>query len=196
MGTSPSSLLVQISWIFVSSLLIFGYYNIKIFMGDVMDKEPMTLVGYNKVTNDLEFLKSTERPETLVALDEARQLGDLKENAEYHSAKEKLKLIDVQIAELSNTISKAVIVDPSILPHDRVSFGSTIDLVDVETDDEFTYTIVGGVESNVEKGLISFNSPLAKQLMGKIEGDEFNATLPGGVKTFEVLKVYYKEIEL
>ena len=126
-------------------------------MGDVMDKEPMTLVGYNKVTNDLEFLKSTERPETVIALDEARQLGDLKENAEYHSAKEKLKLIDVQIAELSNTISKAVIVDPSILPHDRVSFGSTINLVDVETDDEFTYTIVGGVESNVEKGLISFN---------------------------------------
>ena len=132
-----------------------------------MDKEPMTLVGYNKVTNDLEFLKSTERPETVVALDETRQLGDLKENAEYHSAKEKLKLIDVQIAELSNTISKAVIVDPSSLPHDRVSFGSTINLVDVETDDEFTYTIVGGVESNVEKGLISFNSPLAKQLMGK-----------------------------
>ncbi|AYJ77732.1 transcription elongation factor GreA [Aliarcobacter cryaerophilus] len=161
-----------------------------------MDKEPMTLVGYNKVTNDLEFLKSVERPETVVALDEARQLGDLKENAEYHSAKEKLKLIDVQIAELSNTISKAVIVDPSSLPHDRVSFGSTINLVDVETDDEFTYTIVGGVESNVEKGLISFNSPLAKQLMGKVEGDEFIATLPGGTKTFEILKVYYKELEL
>ena len=161
-----------------------------------MDKEPMTLVGYNKVTNDLEFLKSVERPETVVALDEARQLGDLKENAEYHSAKEKLKLMDVQIAELSNTISKAVIVDPSSLPHDRVSFGSTINLVDVETDDEFTYTIVGGVESNVEKGLISFNSPLAKQLMGKVEGDEFIATLPGGTKTFEILKVYYKELEL
>ncbi|AYJ79751.1 transcription elongation factor GreA [Aliarcobacter cryaerophilus ATCC 43158] len=161
-----------------------------------MDKEPMTLVGYNKVTNDLEFLKSVERPETVIALDEARQLGDLKENAEYHSAKEKLKLIDVQIAELSNTISKAVIVDPSSLSHDRVSFGSTIKLVDVETDDEFTYTIVGGVESNVEKGLISFNSPLAKQLMGKVEGDEFIATLPGGTKTFEILKVYYKELEL
>ena len=161
-----------------------------------MDKEPMTLVGYNKVTNDLEFLKSAERPETVIALDEARQLGDLKENAEYHSAKEKLKLIDVQIAELSNTISKAVIVDPSSLPHDSVSFGSTINLVDVETDDEFTYTIVGGVESNVEKGLISFNSPLAKQLMGKVEGDEFIATLPGGTKTFEILKVYYKELEL
>ena len=161
-----------------------------------MDKEPMTLSGYNKVTGDLDFLKSVERPRTVVALDEARQLGDLKENAEYHSAKEKLKLIDVQVAELSNIISKAVIVDPSTLPHDRVSFGTTIDLLDVDSEEEFTYTIVGGVESNVEKGFISFNSPLAKQLMGKIEGDEFNATLPGGVKTFEVLKVYYKEIEL
>lgn len=161
-----------------------------------MDKEPMTLVGYNKVTQDLDFLKSIERPQTVVALDEARQLGDLKENAEYHSAKEKLKLIDVQIAELSDIISKAVIVDPSILPHDRVSFGSSVNLLDLDSDEEFTYTIVGGVESNVEKGLISFNSPLAKQLMGKEEGDELNATLPGGVKTFEILKVYYKEIEL
>jgi transcription elongation factor GreA len=144
----------------------------------------------------LDYLKSIERPQTVVALDEARQLGDLKENAEYHSAKEKLKLIDVQIAELSNTISKAVIVDPSVLPHDRVSFGSTVTLFDVVSDEEFTYTIVGGVESNVEKGFISFNSPLAKQLMGKVEGDEFTAKLPGGDKTFEVYAIFYKEIEL
>jgi len=161
-----------------------------------MNKEPMTLVGYNKITQDLEILKSVERPATVIALDEARQLGDLKENSEYHSAKEKLKLIDIQIAELSDTISKAIIVEPSILPHDRVSFGSTINLVDVDTNEEFTYTIVGGVESNVEKGFISFNSPLAKQLMGKVQGDEFSAILPGGTKTFEVLKVYYKELEL
>lgn len=161
-----------------------------------MDKEPMTLVGYNKVTNDLEFLKSTERPETVVALDEARQLGDLKENAEYHAAKDKLALIDSQIAELNAIISKAVIIDPSTLPHEKVSFGSTVSLVDTNTDEEFTYTIVGGVESNADKGMISFNSPLAKQLMGKEEGDEVTATLPGGVKTFEVLSVSYKEIEV
>lgn len=161
-----------------------------------MDKEPMTLAGYNKVTKELDFLKSVERPETVIALDEARQLGDLKENAEYHSAKEKLKLIDMQIAEIGSIISKAIIVDPTILPHDRVSFGSTVELVDVETEAEFTYTIVGGVESNVEKGLISFNSPLAKQLMGKVDGDELSAKLPGGIKVYEVIKVYYKEIEI
>ena len=161
-----------------------------------MDKEPMTLAGYNKITGDLEILKKTERPETVIALDEARQLGDLKENAEYHSAKEKLGLIDSQIAELNAVISKAVIIDPSTLHHNKVSFGSTVSLVDVKTDEEFTYTIVGGVESNAEKGMISFNSPLAKQLMGKEEGDEIKATLPGGIKNYEVLGVYYKEISL
>lgn len=161
-----------------------------------MEKEPMTNVGYEKVTNNLDFLKTHERPETVIALDEARQLGDLKENAEYHAAKDKLKLIDVQIAELSNIISKAVIIDPSTLPHNKVSFGSTVELVDVNSDEEFTYTIVGGVESNAEKGLISFNSPLAKQLLGKEEGDEVAATLPGGIKNYELLDVYYKELDL
>jgi transcription elongation factor GreA len=161
-----------------------------------MDKEPMTNIGYKKITGDLEFLKKTERPETVLALEEARQLGDLKENAEYHSAKEKLKLIDIQISELNAVLSKAVIIDPSTLPHSRVSFGSTVELVDVDSDEEFTYAIVGGVESNAEKGLISFNSPLAKQLMGKEEGDEIKATLPGGIKNYEILSVQYKELEL
>jgi transcription elongation factor GreA len=161
-----------------------------------MDKEPMTIAGYNKITGDLEFLKKKERPETVIALEEARQLGDLKENAEYHSAKDKLKLIDFQIAELNAVISKAVIIDPSTLPHNKVSFGSTVDLVDSKTDEELTYTIVGGVESNAERGMISFNSPLAKQLMGKEEGDEIKAVLPGGVRHFEILGVGYKEIIL
>ncbi len=91
-------------------------------------------------------------------------------------------------------ISKAVIIDPTTLPHEKISFGSTFDLVDVNSDEEFSYSIVGGVEANADRGLISFNSPLAKQLLGKEEGDEINATLPGGAKTYEVLAVYYKEI--
>ncbi len=161
-----------------------------------MDKEPMTNIGYKKITGELTFLKFEERPETVIALDEARQLGDLKENAEYHAAKEKLAIIDSQIAELGAVISKAVIIDPSTLPHSRVSFGSTIELVDVNTDEEFKYSIVGGVESNAEKGLISFNSPLAKQLLGKEEGDEVKATLPGGMKTYELLSVGYEELKI
>ena len=161
-----------------------------------MEKEPMTNAGYEKITGELDFLKSKERPETVIELDEARQLGDLKENAEYHAAKDKLALIDSQIAELGAIISKAVIIDPSSLPHDRVSFGSTVELVDVNTDEEFMYSIVGGVEANVDNGLISFNSPLAKQLLGKEEGDELTANLPGGSKTVEVLGVSYKELKL
>lgn len=161
-----------------------------------MEKEPMTRVGYEKITTELEFLKNKERPQTVIALDEARQLGDLKENAEYHAAKDKLKLIDIHIAELGGIISKAIIIDPENLPHDRVSFGSTVKLLDKTSDEEFEYSIVGGVESNPEKGLISFNSPLAKQLLGKEEGDEFTAQLPGGKKEFEVLDVFYKELKL
>ena len=161
-----------------------------------MEKEPMTNVGYEKITGELDFLKTKERPETVIALEEARQLGDLKENAEYHASKEKLAIIDIQIAEIGAVISKAVIIDPTTLPHSRISFGSTIELVDVESDEEFKYSIVGGVESNAENGLISFNSPLAKQLLGKEEGDEVKATLPGGVKTFEILSVGYEELKL
>ena len=159
-----------------------------------MQKEPMTIVGYNKITKELEFYKKKERPETVIALDEARQLGDLKENAEYHAAKDKLGLIDIQMAELGAIISQAIIVDPTTLNHVKVSFGSTVQILDINSEEEFTYTIVGGVESSAEKGLISFNSPLAKQLLGKEEGDEINAKLPGGTKSFEVLSVCYKEI--
>lgn len=159
-----------------------------------MDKEPMTQFGYGKITEELEFLKKTERPETVIALDEARQLGDLKENAEYHAAKDKLKLIDSQIAELSNILSKAVVIDPSTLPHKKISFGSTVLVLDIDNDEEIEYSIVGGVESNPDIGLISFNSPLAKQLLGKEEGEELTAKLPGGTKDYEILEVKYKEL--
>ncbi len=161
-----------------------------------MEKEPMTRVGYEKITNELNFYKKHERPETVIALEEARQLGDLKENSEYHAAKDKLNLIDIQIAELGAVISRAVIIDPETLPHDRVCFGSTINLIDIKTEEEFQYSIVGSVESDPDKGLISFNSPLAKQLLGKEEGEEIIATLPGGQRSFELVDVFYKELTL
>lgn len=156
-----------------------------------MDKEPMTKQGYEQITKELHLLQSVERPATLIAIEEARQLGDLKENAEYHAAREKLKIIDAKMAELNDTITKAIIVDPSTLPHDRVSFGSSVTLIDVATGEEITYTIVGSTESDPANGFISFNSPLAKQLLGKMEGDELKATLPAGVKEFEIEKVCY-----
>lgn len=161
-----------------------------------MTKYPMTLRGAELLKEELRVLKTEKRPRIVKDIAEAREHGDLKENAEYHAAKEKLAIIDSQIAELGAVISKAVIIDPSTLPHSRVSFGSTIEIVDIHSDEEFSYAIVGGVESNADKGLISFNSPLAKQLLGKEEGDEIKANLPGGVKTFEILSVSYKELSL
>ncbi|MCK9161391.1 MAG: transcription elongation factor GreA [Arcobacter butzleri] len=160
-----------------------------------MDKEPMSIYGYEKISGELDDLRSVERPETLIAIEEARQLGDLKENAEYHAAREKLKIIDAKIAEISDLISKAIIIDPATLPHDRVSFGSTVVLEDLDTAEELSYTIVGSIESDPSIGKISFNSPLAKQLLGKKEGADFKAILPIGSKEYEILKVYYKEEE-
>ncbi|PHR59380.1 MAG: transcription elongation factor GreA [Arcobacter sp.] len=157
-------------------------------------KEPMTAYGYEKLSFELNDLKNRELPEIVKEIEVALEHGDLKENAEYHAAKEKQRLVDLRLSELADVLNFAQIVDPSVLEHARISFGSTVVLCDVETDTEITYTIVGGCESNPENGLISFNSPLAKQLLGKEEGDEFKAKLPGGVKEYEILEVKYQEI--
>jgi transcription elongation factor GreA len=157
-------------------------------------KEPMTKYGFQRLSNELNTLKNIDLPEINIEIDRAKEYGDLKENSEYHAAREKQAFIGTRIAELGAVISIAQIVDPSELEHTRVSFGSTVVLCDLDSDDEVTYTIVGGCESNPDRGLISFNSPLAKQLLGKEEGDEFKAKLPGGVKNFEVLTVKYQEI--
>ncbi|HIC42797.1 MAG TPA: transcription elongation factor GreA [Sulfurimonas sp.] len=157
-------------------------------------KEPMTTYGYAKLSFELNDLKNRELPEIVKEIEVALEHGDLKENAEYHAAKEKQRLVDLRLSELADVLSFAQIVDPSVLEHARVSFGSTVVLCDLDTDEEITYTIVGGCESNPTNGLISFNSPLAKQLLGKEEGDEFKAKLPGGVKEYELLEVKYQEI--
>ena len=157
-------------------------------------KEPMTKFGYERLSVELNDLKNRELPEIVKEIEVALEHGDLKENAEYHAAKEKQRLVDLRLAELANILGQAQIVDPSVLEHARISFGSTVVLCDMDTDDEISYTIVGGCESNPDVGLISFNSPLAKQLLEKEEGDEFKAKLPGGVKEFEILEVKYQEI--
>ena len=158
-------------------------------------KEPMTEYGYNKLSEEISYAKKVLRPEIAKEIDVARALGDLKENAEYHAAKEKQLLLEKRIAEISDLLTKAQVIDPSKLPHQKVSFGSTIKLLDIDSEEEIIYVIVGSAESNPKKGLISFNSPLAKQLFGKEEGDEFTAKLPGGEKTFEILSVSFQEIE-
>ncbi len=163
-------------------------------METIVQAEPMTKFGYERLSSELNYIKTVERPAVVKAIEEAVELGDLKENAEYHAAKEQQRNIDGRLNDLTDLIGRAQIVDPSELEHVRISFGSTVVLCDLSTDDEVTYTIVGGCESNPDYGLISFHSPLAKQLLGKEEGDDFKAKLPGGVKEFEILEVKYQEI--
>jgi len=161
-----------------------------------MQKEPMLQITYEKLSKELSYLKNIERIEIAKIIDEARELGDLKENAEYHSAKDKQGLMEARINEVGDLVGRAQVVDPSKLAHKRVSFGSTIILTDIKTDEEIIYTIVGGQESNPTRGLISIQSPIARLLIGKEEGDEVIAKLPSGKKTYEIEEVLYKEIIL
>jgi len=156
--------------------------------------EPMTLYGYEKLQAEVKELKEVKRPGVVKAIEEALEHGDLKENAEYHAAKEQQKNIDNRLAELQDILGNSQIVDPSELAHVKISFGSTVVMTDLDSDEEATYTIVGGCESNPDVGLISFNSPLAKQLLGREEGDEVKVRLPGGEKEFEIEEVKYQEI--
>ncbi|SFV75587.1 Transcription elongation factor GreA [hydrothermal vent metagenome] len=156
--------------------------------------EPMTMYGYEKLQAEVKELKEVKRPQVVRAIEEALEHGDLKENAEYHAAKEMQKNIDNRLQELQNLLGNSQIVDPSELPHNKVSFGSTVVMTDMDSGEEVTYTIVGGCESNPDIGLISFSSPLAKQLLGKEEGDEVKVKLPSGVKEFEIDEVKYQEI--
>ena len=161
-----------------------------------MQKEPMLEVTYKKLSEELEQLKTHERGIIAKIIDEARELGDLKENAEYHAAKDKQGLMEARIAELTDVVGRAQVIDPSTLAHERISFGSTVMMTDQETEEELTYTIVGGQESNPTTGLISFQSPVAKALLGKEEGDEVEITLPSGKRTYDIEEVSYVEIKL
>ena len=150
---------------------------------------------FRKLSTELEQLKNEERAKIAKVIDAARELGDLKENAEYHAAKEKQGLMEARIKELTDLIGRAQVIDPSKLPHKRVSFGSTVVLSDQDSGEEITYTIVGVQESNPSKGLISIESPMARALMGKEEGDEIVINLPSGTKHFDIEEIYYKPIE-
>lgn len=154
----------------------------------------MTEYGYKKLITELKNLKEVERPQNIIEIDTAREHGDLKENAEYHAARERQLFLDARINELTQLVAEARVIDPASLTHDKVSFGSTIKLEDLDSEEQFTYTIVGATESNPDKGLISYNSPLAKQLLGKFVGDEVSVSLPKGRVEYEILDIAYKPI--
>jgi len=160
----------------------------------MQNTEPMTKWGFEKIGKELEYLKNHERGVVAQEIAEARSHGDLSENAEYDAAKEKQAHLEKRIAHLQDMLSKAQVIDPSILKHNRICFGSTVKVCNVETEIEHTYTIVGAVESDPNRGLISFNSPLSKALIGKEEGDTLTVTLPSGTSEIEIVDVCFREI--
>ena len=153
--------------------------------------EPITLKGMEKVKEELEHLIKVEREELKVTIAEARELGDLKENAEYHAAKEKQGLVEGRIGQLQSIVASSQIIDTSTQDSETIVFGATVTLLDVEKDTEVKYQVVGEFESDITQGLVSYKSPLGKALIGKEEGDTINVRAPKGDIEYEVVEVEY-----
>jgi len=157
-----------------------------------MNKVPMTKRGEMKLREELADLKSNQRPTVIAAIAEARAHGDLKENAEYHAARDQQSFIEGRIKEIEGKLSTSQVIDVTTLPKsDKVVFGATVKLLDLDTDEEITYQIVGHDEADLKARRISFSSPVAKGLIGKLEGDEVGVTTPNGVREYEILEVSY-----
>ncbi|SMY37390.1 Transcription elongation factor GreA [Photobacterium malacitanum] len=156
-----------------------------------MEKVPMTVRGEQKLLKELEVLLK-RRPLISQAIAEARELGDLKENAEYHAAREEQGICEAQIRDIEYKLSVAQVIDVTTLANTgKVIFGTTIKLLDLDSDKEMTYCIVGDDEADIKQNLISVNSPIARGLIGKMVGDEVQITTPGGLKEFEIMDVQY-----
>jgi transcription elongation factor GreA len=157
-----------------------------------MSKVPLTAKGAEMLREELRRLKSEERPKVTEAIATARAHGDLKENAEYHAAKEQQGLMEARIRDIEAKLSNAQVIDVTALsPDGRVVFGSTVHLVDLDSDEESSYQIVGEDEADIKGGLLSVASPIARALIGKYEGDTVEVTTPGGKKTYEISEVEY-----
>jgi transcription elongation factor GreA len=156
-----------------------------------MDKVPLTIKGYAALEEELKRRQQVERPRIIQAISEARALGDLSENAEYHAAKEAQSLNEGRVLELESLISRAEVIDVTKLSGDRIKFGATVKLVDEDTEEEKTYQIVGEPEADVRSGRVSVTSPIARALMGKTIGDTVEVTTPGGGKSYEVVGVRF-----
>jgi len=155
-----------------------------------MEKIPMTKKGHSALETELKQLKSVERPAIIKAIAEAREHGDLSENAEYHSAREKQSFIEGRIKDLEGVLSLAEVIDPVTLSG-AIKFGATVTLIDEDTDEEKTWQIVGEHEANIEEGLLNVKSPIARALIGKEEGDSVEVRTPGGEKSYEVVSISY-----
>lgn len=155
-----------------------------------MEKIPLTVTGHAKLDAELRKLKSDDRPSVIKAIAEAREHGDLSENAEYHAAREQQSHIEGRIKELEAIIGRADVIDPTKMSG-GVKFGATVELADEDTDEEKTYQIVGEAEASIEQGLLNIKSPLARALIGREEGDSIEVKTPGGTRSYEVLSVKF-----
>ncbi|MFM9841980.1 MAG: transcription elongation factor GreA [Dongiaceae bacterium] len=157
-----------------------------------MSKIPMTAEGYNRLEEELKHLKHVERPAVIKAIAEARDHGDLSENAEYHAARERQSFIEGRVGELEDKIARAEIIDISKLSGKQVMFGATVTLVDEDTDEKSSYQIVGPDEADIKSKRLSITSPLARALIGKTTGDNVEVTTPNGSKSYEIVRVAFK----
>jgi transcription elongation factor GreA len=158
-----------------------------------MIKVPVTVRGHELMAEECKRLKSQDRPAVITAIAEARAHGDLKENAEYHAAKDQQGFIEARIKELEGKLSNIQVIDVTAVdPKGKIIFGSTVELIDEDTGDELAYKIVGEDEADIKSGMISFTSPIARALIGKCEGDVVNFSAPGGEKQFEVIEIRYE----
>jgi transcription elongation factor GreA len=157
-----------------------------------MQKIPMTAEGHKALDEELKHLKTVERPAVIQAISEAREHGDLSENAEYHAAKERQGWIEGRLAELEDKLARAQVIDATKLSGDTVKFGATVTVIDEDTEEEHAYKIVGEDEADVKGGKISLSSPISRALINKEVGDVVEVNAPGGVKSYEILKVEWK----
>lgn len=157
-----------------------------------MSQVPITVKGAKKLQDELFQLKSVARPKVIEAIATAREHGDLKENAEYHAAREQQGFIEGRIQDIENKLGNAIIIDvTTVNANGKVVFGATVDVADEETGDELTYQIVGEDEADIKKNMISIGSPIARALIGKIEGDVVEIQTPGGLRSLEIVEIRY-----
>ncbi len=156
-----------------------------------MKRYPITVSGLAMIKKELDHLKKVERPAIIKAIAEARSHGDLSENAEYHAARERQAFIEGRIQHLEGIIANAEAIDPTKFSGDRVLFGATVTIFDLEKEEEITYQIVGEIEADLAKGKISVTSPIGAALIGKSVGDEVKVTTPSGVKIYEIVSVAF-----
>jgi transcription elongation factor GreA len=156
-----------------------------------MQRIPITPDGHRKLEEELERLVKVDRPGNVKAIAEARAHGDLSENAEYHAAKERQSFMEGRIMELKDKLSRAEVIDPSKLNHSRISFGATVTLLDIDSDEEVVYTLVGTDEADVKEKKISISSPVGKALIGKEVGDEVTIKAPGRTASYEIADISY-----